>query len=324
MPDPPDADPEGVSLVLEQGGRLDAVLSDALPDLSRSRLSRLIKGGRVAVDDAVATRPSTGVTPGQRVTVDVPPPAPAEAVPQDLPLSIVHQDADVVVIDKVAGMVVHPGAGHPDGTLVNALLHHVGDLSGIGGVLRPGIVHRLDRGTSGLLVVAKHDRAHQALAAQFADHSARRSYQALTLAAPGAARGTIRSTLARHPRDRVRWASTTDGSGKHAVTHWTRLGVGRAGLGWIGCELETGRTHQIRVHLTEQGWPLIGDPTYRLKRLTTPSWLRDLVDEDRPLLHAWRLRFSHPGTGEAVAFEAPPPADFRAVLARAELADGEP
>ncbi len=248
----------------------------------------------------------------------VPPPEPAVAVPQDLPLKIVYEDDDLVVVDKAAGMVVHPGAGHPDGTLVNALLHHVDGLSGIGGVERPGIVHRLDRGTSGLLVVAKHDVAHQHLAAQFADHSAARSYLALCLASPPAKRGRRETLLARHPRDRVRFASTHDDRGKRAVTHWQVLGEGR-GLALVGCELETGRTHQIRVHLTELGCPLLGDSLYKQRRLCTPAWLEDVLWQGRVLLHAWRLRLVHPRTAALQEFRAELPPDFTEALSRAGI-----
>lgn len=308
-----------VRFVAMSGGRLDRAVVDGVDGISRARVAQLIRDGRVRVEGAVVLRPSAAVAEGQAVEVEVPAPTPLEAPAQDLPLRVVYEDGDIVVIDKDPGMVVHPGAGHADGTLVNALLHHVRDLSGIGGVERPGIVHRLDRGTSGLLVVAKHDAAHQHLAAQFAAHTARRRYLAVTLALPEAASGTIRSLLGRHAQDRVRFASVTDGRGKPAVTHWRVLGAGR-GLALLGCELETGRTHQIRVHLSEQGWPLLGDPLYRLRRLDTPAWLDDLVAGERPMLHAWQLTLEHPRHGDRRVYVAPPPDDLRAVLARAEIA----
>ena len=302
-----------------QRGRLDAALSASVPDLSRARIAALIKDGSATVDGEVCTRPAQKVAPGSIVVLAVPPPAPSEAVAQDLPLDIVYQDADVVVVDKAAGMVVHPGAGHPDGTLVNALLHHVGDLSGIGGVERPGIVHRLDRGTSGLLVVAKHDQAHRALSSQFADHSAQRTYLALVHGAVPVARGTIESQLARHPTQRTRFAST-DSGGKRAVTHWWRLAQ-RGTVSVVRCQLETGRTHQIRVHLCEAGWPLLGDGLYRRRHTRVPASLSELVDPagSRPLLHAARLRFRHPGSGDELCFDAPLPDDFRAALRALEL-----
>jgi 23S rRNA pseudouridine1911/1915/1917 synthase len=307
-------------------GRLDTVLADALPDLSRSRVAALVKAGVVQVDGVVVDRPSRAVTAGASLVVDVPAPVPLQAEPQDLPLRIVYQDEDLVVVDKAAGMVVHPGAGHPDGTLVNALLHHIHDLSGIGGVQRPGIVHRLDRGTSGLLVVAKHDQAHQHLAAQFAAHTAERLYLALVHRAVGAASGTVRSRLARHPVDRLRWASTDDpDQGREAVTHYTRLGV-RGEVSLVQCQLETGRTHQVRVHLTELGHPLIGDTTYRHRAKRAPASIRPLVAalQDRPLLHAWSLSLDHPRTGDRRRFTAPLPEDMRRVVEALDLVQALP
>lgn len=304
-----------IELVIEETGRLDTVVAALVPDLSRSRIASLIREGAVSVDGTITRRPSTTVQPGARVVLDVPAPVPVAAQPQDLPLSIVYQDEAIVVVDKAPGMVVHPGPGHADGTLVNALLHHVGDLSGIGGGLRPGIVHRLDRGTSGLVVVAKGDAAHRALARQFAERTAGRTYLALVHGSPSEEAGTIRSRLARHPTDRLRWASTEGEHGKPAVTHWrVRQRAGTVSL--LECELETGRTHQIRVHLSEAGWPLVGDGVYRRRGTRLPARLRSLVDPsgERPMLHAWRLRLLHPVTGEPMTFEADPPADMRAAL----------
>ncbi len=247
--------------------------------------------------------------------VRLPPPAPSAAEPEELPLRIVYQDVHLIVIDKAVGMVVHPSAGHPRGTLVNALLHHVRDLSGIGGVHRPGIVHRLDRGTSGLLVVAKRDVAHQHLAAQFAAHTAGRVYLALCHGAPVADSGTIESWLARHPTARLRWASTEPERGKRAVTHWEVV-ARRGTVTLMRCRLETGRTHQIRVHLTEQGWPLLGDGLYKRRNTRLPATLRGVVDDsgERPLLHAAFLRFTHPDTEELMELRAPPPTDFQRAL----------
>ncbi|MCB9662777.1 MAG: RluA family pseudouridine synthase [Alphaproteobacteria bacterium] len=299
-------------------GRLDVAVAALVPELSRSQATRLVKDGRVRVDGVVVTRAAHTLFAGAVLQLDLPPPAPAEAVAQDLPLRTVYEDEDLVVVDKEAGMVVHPGAGHADGTLVNALLHHVGDLSGVGGVQRPGIVHRLDRGTSGLLVVAKHDRAHQALAAQFADKTAGRVYLAVCVGVPADAHGTIDTHLARHPKDRLRFASTDGDGGRQAITDWWRLGAAR-GLSLLRCELRTGRTHQIRVHLREQGWPLACDTLYARRDRPTPAWVRGLVGEDRPLLHAWRLRFRHPTRDEPLEFCAPVPDDLAAVLARLEL-----
>lgn len=315
---------ERLRLQADQAGRLDAVVAALAPELSRSRVAALIKQGAVTVDGLVVGRASAKVAPGAQIEVDVPPPVPDEAVPQDLPLVVVYEDASIVVVDKPAGMVVHPSHGHADGTLVNALLHHVGDLSGIGGVQRPGIVHRLDRGTSGLLVVAKGDAAHHRLAEQFATKTAGRTYLALVHGAPTSEAGTVTSMLARHPTDRLRFASTDGSHGKRAVTHWRVLG--RAGtVSLLRCELETGRTHQIRVHLSEQGWPLVGDRVYRRRGAKLPATLRDLVDPEgnRPLLHAFRLRLDHPDTGARMTFEAPLPDDLRAALQAVGLEPGD-
>lgn len=310
------SEPAEVRAVVAAADRLDRALAAIAPDVSRSRLAALIKEGAARVNGRPVGKPSARVEPGDEVVLTLPPAAPAHAVAQALPLRIVHEDASLLVVDKAAGMVVHPGAGNPDGTLVNALLHHVEDLAGIGGVERPGIVHRLDRGTSGLLVIAKHDAAHRALAAQFAAHTARRRYLALVLRAPEASAGTLRSSLARDPRDRTRFCSVDDPErGKPAVTHWRRLGVAD-GVGLVECRLETGRTHQIRVHLTEAGYPLIGDPTYRSPGVAPPLSIREAVDAlgARPLLHAWSLSLDHPDTGERVTWTAPLPADFFAFV----------
>lgn len=294
-------------------GRLDSAVAACVPDLSRSRAAALVKQGAVTVDGTVVVRVSTEVRVGVQLVVDVPELVADKAVAQDLPLDIVYQDSDLAVINKAAGMVVHPAAGHPGGTLVNALLHHLDGLSGIGGVARPGIVHRLDRGTSGLLVVAKHDLAHRGLAAQFADHSANRRYWALCHGVPKTRTGTVRTHLARHPKDRIRWASTDGHSGKIAVTHWERLDVAGE-ICLIGCRLETGRTHQVRIHMTESGWPLLGDPVYKRKGRRLPATVRGMVQPDRPLLHAWRLALTHPMSGEPLVFTVGPPSDYQKTL----------
>lgn len=305
-------------ITVQQDGRLDTVVAEAAEDLSRSRATKLVKEGAVWVDGEVATRPSATVRRGQRVEVRMPALVPDEAVPQDLPVAIVFEDEDIVVVDKAPGMVVHPSAGHDDGTLVNALLHHVDDLSGVGGVERPGIVHRLDRGTSGLLVVAKHDRAHRHLAAQFAEHSAGRTYLAICHGMPQATEGTITSHLARHAKVRARMASTDGSHGRLAITHWRVVGQAR-GVSLVQCQLETGRTHQIRVHLTERGLPLVGDPMYKQRRTRLSSWMQGRVPEGRTMLHAWRLTLTHPTTGERCTFEAAPPDDFQGFLDAAGL-----
>lgn len=300
-------------------GRLDRVLAEVVPDLSRSRLAELIRQGAVTVEGREERRPSAKVHEGARLQLQIPDPRPAEAQPQDLPLDVVYEDDALVVVHKAAGMVVHPAPGHPDGTLVNALLHHVQDLSEIGGVQRPGIVHRLDRGTSGLMVVAKTDAAHQGLSAQFAAHTAGRHYLALCMSPPSGERGTHMSQLARHPTDRFRWASTERG-GKHAVTHWAVRGRAES-VALVECRLETGRTHQIRVHLTELGHPLVGDKTYRRRSIRPPDVLNVLLDPEveRPMLHAWRLHFDHPSDGEPRSFEVAPPEDFQAMMAAVRL-----
>ncbi len=269
----------------------------------------------MTVGGAVADRPALTVEMGAVFEVDVPPPRPATAIAQPLPLRIVFQDDDLAVIDKAAGMVVHPAAGHPDGTLVNALLHHLEGLSGVGGTERPGVVHRLDRGTSGLLVVAKHDSAHADLAAQFAAHTAGRTYLALVHRGPKEDRGTIESQLGRHPTDRLRQVSLRSG-GRRAVTHWRRL-ASSGEIALLSCTLETGRTHQVRVHLAEQGWPIVGDRLYARRGTRLPAALKGVVDEsgDRPLLHAWRLQLDHPRTQARLKFVAEPPGDFLAALA---------
>jgi 23S rRNA pseudouridine1911/1915/1917 synthase len=306
-----------VTVAVTARGRLDEVLAEALADASRSACARWVRDGRVTVDGRTTTRPATVVTPGQQVVVARPEPRAASARPEALPLRFVYQDADLAVVDKAPGMVVHPSAGHDAGTLVNALLHHLADLSGIGGALRPGIVHRLDRGTSGLLVVAKHDAAHRSLATQFASHRARRSYLAIVHDPPAVAEVRIESRLGRHPTDRLRQASQPEGRGRRAVTHLRVLArVGSVGL--VRCELETGRTHQVRVHLSEHGCPIVGDVLYRRRSSSPlPATLRGRVDETgaRPLLHAFRLALVAPCDGRPLVFEAPVPLDMSAVLA---------
>lgn len=307
--------------IADRADRLDVAIARAFPDVTRSRAAALVKDGAVAVDGKVLHRPAASVAVGSTLTVEIPAPEPSDAIPEDLPIHVVHEDSDLLVIDKAAGMVVHPSPGHATGTLVNALLHHVDDLSGVGGVERPGIVHRLDRGTSGLIVVAKSDRAHRFLQAQFADHSAGRRYLALSLGAPPADAGTIRSSLGRHPNDRLKFASVEKG-GRLAITHYAVRG--RAGtVSLIECRLETGRTHQVRIHLSESGWPIVGDPLYGPRTTRLPATLRELVDPQRPLLHAWQLHFVHPD-GQELLFIAPPPADFVAALAAVGLDVPEP
>ncbi len=311
--------PEVRTWVAEFGAdRMDRALVTAFPDLSRARVQALILEGCIRVDGEpvkASDRPRLGTT----VTVELPSARPAEPLPQDLPLPILYQDDDLLVVVKPAGMVVHPAPGHYDGTLVNALLHHATGLSGIGGVARPGIVHRLDVGTSGVMVVAKHDTIHRALTEQFTVHSVERRYFAMVHRVPLVDRGTFRSQLARDPEDRLRIASVESG-GRHAITHWEMKAKGdRVAL--VECRLETGRTHQVRVHLSEAGHPIVGDRTYNRRDCIPTAALRTQVEAlSHPLLHAWLLAFDHPGTGERVRFVAPPPDDFIEICGSAGLA----
>jgi 23S rRNA pseudouridine1911/1915/1917 synthase len=289
------------------GRRLDALLAELEPRLSRAQARRLIESGDVTVSGRSA-RPSQRLRPGECIEGRVPEPRAARLVAEPIPLRVVHEDADLIVIDKPAGLVVHPAPGHASGTLVHALLHHCRDLSGVGGEARPGIVHRLDKGTSGLLVAAKHDRAHRSLAAQFRAHSIDREYLALVRGAPRAAQGSVSAPIGRHPSDRKRF-STRARSGREARTHWTvERRLGRYSL--LRVRLETGRTHQIRVHLASVGLPIAGDPVYGGgRRSEAPAGL------ERPALHAALLGFVHPTSGARLHFESALPEDLARVLA---------
>jgi pseudouridine synthase, RluA family len=294
----------------EAGARLDKWLSERLPDLSRTRIKSLIEQGLVASVEATITDASLKVKAGQAFTVAVPPDRPAEPEAQEIALVVVYEDDDLIVIDKPPGMVVHPAPGSPDQTLVNALLAHCGDsLSGIGGVRRPGIVHRIDKDTSGLLVVAKNDRAHHGLAEQFAAHTLERAYYALVWGVPHPLEGDITGNIGRSPQDRKKMAVVAHG-GKHAHTRYRTIrpfAGGTASL--IECRLSTGRTHQIRVHMTSIGHPLVGDQTYgrsrsaRLKHIPEDA-RHALSDFPRQALHAYLLGFNHPTTGERFSFES--------------------
>ncbi|HYV89515.1 MAG TPA: RluA family pseudouridine synthase [Candidatus Polarisedimenticolia bacterium] len=295
----------------QAGMRLDRALADLLPDLSRERVKALILGGHVRRKDGEAARdPSTKVRAGLRYAVVVPPPQPADAQPQAIALSIVHEDSHLIVIDKAAGMVVHPAAGNLDGTLVNALLSHCeGQLSGIGGVARPGIVHRIDKDTTGLLVVAKTDKAHEGLARQFKDHSISRRYLAIVNGIPDRASGTVDSWMGRSDSDRKKMAVQPEGRGRRAVTHYrvmTRLD--RAAL--VECRLETGRTHQVRVHMAHLGHPLLGDPAYARGQNRHRELLAELGFR-RQALHATHLGFIHPVDGTDLEFDSPMPSDMQ-------------
>jgi len=301
---------EPIELVAPAGaGRLDRYLASQLDELSRAKLQALIRAGDVTVDGA-AVKPGLRLVGGEQITVRVPPPTPSELVPEDIPLDIRYRDADLVVLVKPAGMVVHPAKSHRTGTMVHALLHALPELEGHQAGERPGIVHRLDKGTSGVLVVARHELALRRLQAAFTVHDVDREYLAVVHGEPRFLEGSIRSRLARHPKDRLRFCSVDDG-GKHAVTHWRRLAVAD-GVSLMSCRLETGRTHQIRVHLSEQGHPVVGDSLYTGGR-NLPARLSEWRARlDHQLLHAVRLGFAHPITGEPVLVTAAPPEDFRA------------
>lgn len=294
--------------------RLDKALAEA-SDLSRARIQALIADGKVSINGAPAASPSAKVFEGDRFEIRVPPASQAEAQPQDIPLDVVFEDDHLIVVNKPAGMVVHPAAGNPDGTLVNALLHHcAGQLSGIGGVARPGIVHRIDKDTSGLLVVAKTDAAHEGLATQFADHSIHRRYFAVCGGHPSPVEGTIQTRLGRSDANRKKMAVLEKNSsrGKHAITHYSvQQGYAEAAL--LECRLETGRTHQVRVHCASIGHALLGDPLYG----RTPKPLKSLLTRlrfARQALHAAELGFVHPISKENLRFEAEMPDDMRELI----------
>ncbi len=293
-----------------EGARLDTFLANALPERSRSQIQKLIKDGLVA-GPGKTLRASTPVKAGQRFTIELPAPEPATATPEDLPLTILYEDADVVVLDKPAGMVVHPGAGHSSGTLVNALLHHVDDLSGIGGELRPGIVHRLDRGTSGVMVAAKHDAAHQELSRQFQDREVEKEYIALVWGLVQAGK-RIDAPIGRDPHDRQKM-STRARRARSAVTRVT-WALNLRGLSLIHVAIHTGRTHQIRVHLSAIGHPVVGDQTYGGVHRHVAADVRPVQRLERPFLHAARLKFTHPADGRVMEFESPLPADLQSVI----------
>ena len=296
------------------GLRLDLWLARRLPSLSRARLQGLIAEGHVRVDGATA-RASARLRPGQSVVVHLPAPVPATPEPEDIPLRVVHEDAHLLVIDKPAGLVVHPGAGTPSGTLVNALLRHVQDLSGIGGVLRPGIVHRLDRGTSGLLVVAKDDETHRDLVRRFSSRRVEKEYLALVHGVPRARHGEIATTVGRHPVHRKKMAVDVP-RGRSALTTWSREEV-FDGACLLRVRIHTGRTHQIRVHLASIGHPVAGDDTYGGTRTLSSRRVearRALSSLERPALHAARLAFTHPASGAELSFSAPLPPDLVSVL----------
>jgi len=299
-------------VIASSSQRLDKALADA-SGLSRERIKALMGEGRITLDGKPAAQASHKPSVGAAFAISIPAVTPDEAQPEDIPLNVMFEDEHLIVIDKPAGLVVHPAVGNYDGTLVNALLHHCkGQLSGIGGVARPGIVHRIDKDTSGLLVVAKSDVAHEGLARQFEDHTVERAYLALVAGNPMPPSGTVTGAIARSNSDRKKMALVKDGRGKHAVTHYATL-ERFTGAALVECRLETGRTHQVRVHMTSLGHPLLGDPSYG----RTPVKLKPLLAEhqfERQALHAKVLGFIHPVTGAALRFESPLPADMQALL----------
>ena len=313
---------ETVTVPEAGGGRLDRVLATQVPALSRSRLKALILAGQVTVEARTVRDPAAAVNSGDIITVTLPEPEPAKPAAEAIPLDIVYEDDALIVLDKPAGLVVHPAAGHASGTLVNALIAHCGDsLSGIGGVKRPGIVHRLDKDTTGLMVVAKNDRAHRRLSNQFADKREgpiERDYLALVWGAPDRPRGTIDAPLDRHPHAREKRAVRQ--GGREAVTHWEVVerysgADGKPVASLLACRLETGRTHQIRVHLAHIGHPVMGDETYatgfrtKVTRLS-PAAQQALAALGRQALHAEHLAFEHPVSGEILDFRAELPGDM--------------
>ena len=303
---PSDLDPE----------RLDSFISRSVPEITRSAALRLIETGFATVNGQ-KQKPALKLKGGEEISIIIPPPAPAEPQPEEIPIEVLYEDSEVVVVNKGAGMVVHPGAGNPEGTLVNALLAHCKDLSGIGGELRPGIVHRIDKDTSGTLVVAKSDRAHNALADQFKEHTIKRVYLALVYGSPKEDKGRIESIIGRHPTERKKM-STKARHGKDAVTHW-RVVARYPGVTLLRLKLETGRTHQIRVHLSEAGHPLLADEMYggggRLSGLQDPVLKQMIRAMGRQALHAKTLGFLHPISREYLEFDTELPPDMAGIVA---------
>ena len=285
--------------------RLDAWLAAAHPEISRSRWKQLIEAGRVFLNGAPVLKANTALASGTEIRCVLPEPEPVGLVATDIPLAILYEDSDLIVLNKPAGLVVHPAPGHAADTLVNALLHHCADLQGIGGELRPGIVHRLDKDTSGVLVVAKNEASVAALVAQFSAHSVQKEYLALVWGAPKKSSGTVALPVGRHPVHRQKMAVTE--KGRAAVTHYEVLAAGPL-ASLLRVRIETGRTHQIRVHLAHLGHPVVGDTTYGRARHGLP----DGLNIPRQMLHAHVLQIAHPRDGRPLAFTAPPPADFLA------------
>ena len=303
------------------GQRLDKAMADRLDDLSRARVQQLITAGQVVSDGGqLLINPSMKLQSSLSLTITIPPADDPIPQPEDIPLNVVYEDADLLVLDKPAGMVVHPAAGHATGTLVNALLHHCGDsLSGIGGVRRPGIVHRLDKETSGLMVVAKHDQAHHGLADQFADRSLSRRYQALVWGHPNPSSGSVDAAIGRHPQQRKKMTVMEQG-GKPACTHYQTLESFKRIASLVECRLETGRTHQIRVHMTSVGHPLLGDAIYGDTRFARrqagllPAEIKARIPIDRQALHAFHIEFTHPLTKQRLEYTSMLPRDISLLI----------
>jgi 23S rRNA pseudouridine1911/1915/1917 synthase len=297
----------GVGEAISPGQRLDRYLSQELPDLSRSRIQQLIEQGNVRLNEQVCTTKKIPVKVGDRISVEIPEVTPLELQAQDIPLDILYEDDELLILNKPAGLVVHPAPGHPDGTLVNALLAHCPHLPGIGGVQRPGIVHRLDKDTTGAIAIAKTDIAYHSLQAQLQAKTARREYLGVVYGAPKASYDTIDLPIGRHPQDRKKMAIVPiEKGGKSAVTHWqVRERLGNYTL--IHFQLETGRTHQIRVHSAKIGHPIVGDPVYGSGRSIG-------VNLPGQALHAWRLKLQHPVSGDEIAVTATPPQSFTTLL----------
>lgn len=297
--------------------RLDQHLALCMPELSRSQIKRLIESDQILCDGE-SVKTGNKLRGGEVITVTIPEPAPIEALPESIPLDILYEDSHLIVVNKAAGMVVHPAPGHSSGTLVNALLHHCHDLSGIGGQIRPGIVHRLDRDTSGVMVATKDDTAHQELARQFKQHTIQRQYVALIFGQPGKECGTIDQPIGRHPQHRKKMSGTTR-NGRHAVTHWKvlqRFDSDRLTL--VELRLETGRTHQIRVHLSEMNHPVVGDPVYgstkRCNHLPDTTLRAMIQGLNRQFLHARLLGFEHPVSKEEMVFESALPPELNSLI----------
>ena len=298
-----------------QGERLDAFLATTRAELTRSAVQRLIEQGMVSVDGK-EVKSSHKLSPGEEITLSIPPPEPSTATPEDMDLVILFEDADLIVVNKPAGLTVHPGAGISSGTLVNGLLGHCSDLSGIGGEIRPGIVHRIDKDTTGILVVAKNDAAHQGLSTQFSQHTVKRVYYALVFGSPRTDKGRIEGEIGRHPVDRKKMSGSAR-HGRHAVTHWKVL-ARYSGVSLLQLRLETGRTHQIRVHLSEAKHPLLGDSVYggdarlgNIKDMKLKALIKAL---GRQALHAKTLGFIHPSSGEYVEFDSDLPEDMQRII----------